>query len=272
MNNQAVSIRPIRFSTHANVGWRTHSGYRFAAASNIAPVAAEELAQAVSSYAIAFLDAETPSLVALLGLVPQENAFVAPDGRWLNDYVPAILRSYPFKLLPTEAEQYALGYDEGSDMLTAPGEGEAFFEADGQPTAQIQKIMQFLIGINSGLRATARAGARLRSSDLLEPWPLKVKDGDREQAITGLLRVNEEALNALDEAAFAGLRQGGTLAVAYAQLLSMSNVAKLARLTQARAQHAAHVEKQQEEIKSMFVPDHVEDEIDWDAMLKDDES
>jgi hypothetical protein len=263
------TITPLRAATHSDRSWRPSSGYGFAASSIIAPIAGEELAHAATQFALAFLEGEHPALVTLLGLRPQQNLYVGPDGQWLGQYVPAVLRGYPFKLMPAENNQFALGYDEGSGLLAGAGEGEAFFDAEGRPTERIQQILQFLIGVHKGVEAIGRAGAKLASHGLLEPWPLKVRDGDTEIPVNGLFRVNEAKLGAIDDAAFLELRSGGVLAVAYAQLLSMTNMGNLGKLAQLHAQHAAVSAKREAEIESMFQPIQAEDEIDWDAMLND---
>lgn len=263
------TISPIRVATHADRSWRPSSGYDFAANSIIAPIAGEELAHAATQYALAFLEGERPTLVTLLGLRPQQNLYVGPDGRWLGQYVPAVLRGYPFKLMPAENNQFALGYDESSKLLAGPGEAEPFFDADGRPSERIQQILQFLIGVHKGIESIGRAGAKLSEHGLLEPWPLKVRDGETEIPVNGLHRINEAKLGSLDDAAFLDLRTGGVLAVAYAQLLSMTNMSALGKLAQLHAQHAQMAAKREAEVESMFEPVRAEDEIDWDAMLKD---
>jgi hypothetical protein len=264
------AIKPIRVATHRERAWKPSAGYGFASNSNITQIASEELAHMATQYALGFIDDETPSMVALLGLAPQQNLYVAPDGHWLGEYVPAVLRGYPFKLIPAENGQFALGYDEGSGLLAASGEAEPFFDDNDLPTERISQILQFMVSLQKGIDAIGRASLRLKEHGLLEPWPIKIRDGETEIPINGLLRINEAHLTNMDDAAFTELRKGGVLALAYAQLLSMTNISKLGRLAHAHAQHNAMSEKQQQEIKSMFVPTHIEDEIDWDAMLKDD--
>lgn len=263
------AIRPIRQATHAALTWRPSQNYKFAATSLIAPVAGEELAHVATQYALAFVAGEQPTLVSLLGLRQGQNLFVGPEGQWLVNYVPAVLRGYPFKLIPADAGQFALGYDEGSGLIAGEGEGEAFFNPEGQPTERIQQILQFLIGVHRGIEGLNRASAKLAEHGLLEAWPLKVRDGEEERPVNGLLRVNEAKLGQLEDAAFLDLRTSGALPVAYAQLLSMINMTNLAKLAQLHAQHEVMNKKREEEIKSMFVPAQAEDEIDWEAMLKD---
>jgi hypothetical protein len=65
---------------------------------------------------------------------------------------------------------------------------------------------------------------------------LTIRDGDQEKPVTGLFRIDEARLNALDDEGFLKLRKAGGLSIAYAQLLSMNNIQMLAQLAEARAQ------------------------------------
>lgn len=266
--------QPLRFSTHANMAWKPSTNYKFASGTPLIPISADELSQAAVNMPLGFsLTAQdVPSLVAIAGLRPEQNLFVGPEGQWAGFYVPAVLRGYPFKLIAAAEGQFALGYDHGSGLLTELGDGEAFFTPEGQPTERVQQILGFLIRLNSGLQRSTSAAALLYKHGLLEPWPIKISNGDDQIPVEGLLRLNEEKLLSLDDASFLSLRVGGALVIAYTQLISMTNIDVLGKLARLHVQHAAMTEKQQEEIKSMFVPTHAEDEIDWDAMLKDDES
>ena len=50
--------------------------------------------------------------------MPEHNLFVGPDGHWLGGYVPASLRSYPFRVLGSEGSgQLALCVDEDSGLV-----------------------------------------------------------------------------------------------------------------------------------------------------------
>ncbi|SFV26764.1 SapC protein [Devosia crocina] len=263
-------IQPLRHSVHGSKRWLANADYRFAADVLMVPVALEELAAASVSLPLAFAKGPTTSLIALTGLQQGKNVFVGPDGRWLGDYMPAVLRGFPFKLLPATEGKWALGFDHASGLIASGVEGEAFFTSEGKPTDAVQKTFNFLIRINSGLEQATKAVAMLSQHELLEPWPLKLKDGDIEIPVAGLLRVSETKLAALDAETFASLRSDGVLALAYAQLLSMANIDKLGKLARLQAHHAAQHALQADQVKSMFSADKHEDEIDWDAMLKDD--
>ena len=77
-----------------------------------------------------------------------------------------------------------------------------------------------------------------------------------------LSRINEMALNGLDDTKFGQLRRSGIVGLAYAQLLSMGNLVTLGELAQARAQAEA-AERAKAEVKPMInLPN--DSTIDWD--------
>jgi hypothetical protein len=75
----------------------------------------------------------------------------------------------------------------------------------------------------------------LVAANLVQPWPLSIKQGEQNVPVTGLYRIDEAALNTLENEAFLTLRRSGALPVAYAQLLSMNQLVVLQQLSQIQA-------------------------------------
>jgi SapC len=72
-----------------------------------------------------------------------------------------------------------------------------------------------------GLQAAAASTvAALVDARLIKPWPLTLAVGNQPVKVEGLSRVDEAALNALDDAAFIKLRKASALVIAHGQLLS----------------------------------------------------
>jgi hypothetical protein len=264
------TITAISRDNHADKGWRPYEGYAFAAKTILAPLAAAEITQAALALPLAFFKSgETVSLMAVLGLHPGQNLFVAPAGKWAGSYVPSSLRSYPFILGRDGQDQLTLCFDESSDLLCGRHEGKAFFEEDGSPSTAVQKVLGFLTQVSRGQQAVASAAQALLSAGVLEDWPLRVKDEEQERDVRGLLRVSEKALNNLAVEPFMALRTSGALPLAYAQLLSMQNIGLLSRLAQLHADFQRREQQAEAEQRAMFEPhDDMEDKIDWETLLK----
>ena len=59
-----------------------------------------EVGQVGSWMPIAFIEQAGRFVpMAMMCPMPEHNLFVGPDGQWLGGYVPASLRSYPFRLV-----------------------------------------------------------------------------------------------------------------------------------------------------------------------------
>src|SRR3990167_8953984 len=234
-NYQAISRQ-----RHASQRWQRSSGYAFAAGDAVIPLAAAEMPKAVMSLPLAFIEqAEAFVPVAVLGLQPGSNLFVAPDGRWSGHYIPAAFRSYPFRLAQTEDAQQVLCIDEDSGLVSAGPAGGGFFTEDGQPAQAVLAILNFLNQIEQSRLATVAACAVLQQHQLIRPWPVTLQTDAGEQQITGLFQIDEAALNRLPADALHPLAQAGALLLAYCQLLSMQHLPVLGQLAQARAKAAA---------------------------------
>ncbi len=245
---------PVRKSTHGQKVWRRPTGYPFAATDPIAPIVLAEVVYASSSMPIVFIEqGERYTLAAMMSPIPKQNMFVGPGGQWLGGYVPSSLRSYPFRLVRPEAsEQMALCIDEDSGLVAdADEKGENFFTADGKPAPAVAQLMEFLRQIEGNRMATDLAVASLAESGVIEVWPLEAEVDGKRSAVKGLHRINEAALTALDDENFLKLRKTGALKLAYAQLMSMVQIARFAQLAQLRQQLAQTPKIKPEEIFKM---------------------
>ena len=230
---QLTAITREQFAAKA---WRRYTSYAFAAQSYILPVVASELAKLVPAMPMGFVrTGEAFQLMAITSLQPGGNCFVAQDGTWLADYIPAAVRAYPFQLVKSQdREDSILCYDESSGLLVEAGQGEAFFDADG-PSLAIKAILNFLAETEQSRVVTQRLVDALQAADLIQPWPLNLQQGDTTVPVEGLYRIDEAGLNTITDDAFLALRKAGALALAYAQLLSTNQLAMLSKAAEIQA-------------------------------------
>jgi hypothetical protein len=230
---------PITKQTHTNKSWTRFSTYTFAAKDNLAFLAGAEIAKAVSDMPMAFLKQQDCFyLVAVLSLTPDTNLFVAPNGRWLGKYIPSVFRSYPFLLAKVKGhDNPVLCVDEDSGLVhNDQTAGELFFDDNDEVSKPVKEILDFLNQVEQNRAATNVAVAALEEAGVLADWLLKIKDGEQEKPVTGLYRIDEAGLNALEDEAFLKIRKAGALLIAYAQLMSMGNMQNLAQLAKAQEQ------------------------------------
>lgn len=236
MTSPPTRIVPVSRSTHGSRRWRRLSNYLFAARDAIAPVVAAEAAAAAIALPMGFVKVgEEVRLVALLGLAPGRNLFVAPDGRWIGNYIPACFRTYPFRFAQAPQGQPVLCVVDDKDFMTDGPDGEPFFEGEEgtTPAPAIRQVMEVLQKISASATVTLAAGAALARHGLIVPWPLTAPGAEGGQALEGICRVDEAALNRLPAAALVELRDCGALALAYTQLLSQQNATVLGTLADA---------------------------------------
>ena len=241
------NFQAISRARHAKQRWKRYANYAFAAADSVVPLVAAELPKAAMSLPVAFIEQGGVYVpAAVLGLQPGNNVFVAPDWRWVGQYIPAAFRSYPFRLAKTEDGQQVLCIDEDSGLLTDGSIGEPFFADDGQPARVILDILNFLTQIEQNRTATAAACVVLQKHQLIRPWVITVKKDSGEQQIAGLFQIDEAALNQLPGEALLELRETGALLMAYCQLLSMQHLPVLGQLIDAQSKASAQASSLQQ--------------------------
>ncbi len=232
------NYRPISKEAQTHKHWQKFNDYIFASQTPTAPIVAAELGQAVRTLPLGFLkQQDNYTLIALMGLDPTQNLYVARDGRWLGGYVPSVFRGYPFRLLRAEGrDELILCVDEDSGLINDDSSGQPIFEDNGVLAPPVKDVMNFLSQVEQNRTVTDLAVSALADAGLITVWPLKVKDGEKEKPVTGLYMVDEGKLNLIDDQTFLHLRKTQALPIAYAQLLSMSNIQIFDKLAKIRAQ------------------------------------
>lgn len=238
-----TAVVPISRDRHAGRGWHRFRSYGFAAGTILVPLAGAELARAVHAFPVAFLrEGARFVLVAVLGIEPGRNVFVTADGRWVASYIPARLRGYPFVEARTEDGRTVIAIDEDSGLLTGPGDGPGdgqgtpLFDDEGGLSPTLRGVADFLRKLEQSRSATQAAVDALAAAGAIAPWSFNTMVGGAPRSVTGLFTVDEAVLQGLADEAFLALRRHGSLAVAYAQLLSKSHVDLLGRLAGAHAE------------------------------------
>ena len=227
---------------HAQKVWQRPTNYQFAAKEPLAWIVLAEVVHVGSWMPITFIQqGDRYAPMAMMCPMPGHNLFVGPDGQWLGGYVPASLRSYPFRLVrPAQGpEQMTLCIDEDSGLVRdADEKGENFFTADGKLSQSTATLMEFLRQVEGIRVSTDLAMASLAEAGVIERWPLEVEVGGKKAAINDLHRVNESALGQVSDEVFLKLRKTRALGLAYAQLMSMAQIVRFDQLMRLRQQLA----------------------------------
>lgn len=172
-------------------------------------------------------------LVALLGLLGEENLMVGTDGRWLGGPVPAILQHHPFLRVRSSDGKDLLGVDESGLLPPGASGGTPLFNGN-TAAPELSVILEQLVKSDIQRQQTRQTVTVLDQQGLIEPWDIQVQVDEGVRKIDGLFRINEKRLNEAPAECLLTVRDCGGLALAYGQLLSMQHVQKLANLAEAR--------------------------------------
>lgn len=262
------NFQAITRQSHAAKWWHSPSHFGFAAKDTVASLAASELAQAAVAMPITLVaqgDSYLP--MAVLGLIPNKNLYVHPDGRWLGGYLPIVFKAYPFRLGQTPEGETLLCVDEDSELVNDDLHGNLFFNEQNLPPPALQEIINLLQQSEQGNLGLALACATLQEYGLIRPWPVTVKTDTGEQKVEGMFQINETALNQLSPEALAKIRDTGGLLLAYCQLLSMQHIQKFGRMNWELDQAALAL---QERSFHPVQPPTLTTNLDLDSVFKSD--
>ena len=236
-----MRLVPYSTQSHATTRVKAQTSYAHVSQVPLLSLYGAEMMRAAHSFVVAFT-AENDGFFpgALMSVEPGRNLFVGRDGRWLGEYLPAVLRRAPFVLARVEGgDQWVLCLDHDSELLSET-EGTPLVDADGSPAPLINVVSGFLADLERNRAATVAACALLQEKGLVVPWPLAVsKDGTETRRFEGLFRVDEAALNSLAGEDLVALRDTGALPLIYAHFQSLGNLQLLGRLAASRADEDA---------------------------------
>lgn len=239
--------------------WHPPQNLAFAQHRSLIPLNAGELAKAAAAMPLAVVkDGREWRLVGVCGLELGHNLFIR-QGQWLGHYRPEWLASWPFEIV-TVGEKGLVAFDRDSGLLAVEGEGESFFDAEGQMTDAVTTRVEALKAAHAKHQATQKAIKALAKAKVITPWPeaLMSQVG---LSIEGLHMIDEKALAQLDDGAFLSLRKAQALPIAYALNLSIPQthlLARLARMNPAQAEAP-------ESLDSFFEDDDEEFSFDFDS-------
>lgn len=225
--------RPVPVSQARHGGWsiRRDIGFGFAARINAAPLMTVEFAQAAAHMPIVFSVEDGAVMpVAVVGLEQGRNGFVAANGSWRGDYIPASIRRYPFALSVTPGEgTLTLCVDEACGGLDPTGAaGDRLFGDDGAHTARLEEALRFTVSLQQEHERTRAFAQELHDLGVLEPAKATVTAPDGAvRTVTGFHHVDRAKLNALPDETVKAMLVAGTLDLVMLHLQSLSGFTRL---------------------------------------------
>lgn len=196
-------------------------------------VAAVEFGDVAREFPIVFVragkepdgtDAIAP--IAVLGLSLNDNLYVSGE-RWRAQYIPAILRMYPFCIARLDEEQFAICVDMGFSRINEAG-GHKVFEADGKPAQLLNDMRPQLEMLEAEIQRTRAVGRRLQELGLLRDmrFDATMPDGTK-HSVDGFLTIDDEKATQLPDAVVAELHRSGVLGLMHMHWVSLGNMRRL---------------------------------------------
>lgn len=222
-----TQAKPVNATEHKDLCVKAGSDYSFARDVSAVPLTAAEFPLASPEYAIVFAgndDAIAP--VVILGAQKDQNLYVDEDGSWRAKYVPAFVRRYPFVFAQgQDSKTLTLCVDEQFSGCNRDGRGEHLFDSDGERTAYLDQVLNFLRAYQVQYQRTQAFCKKLVELDLLQPVQANLNPASGERRVLGGLRViNRTKLKELDAETVHGLLTSDELELIYLQLHSLPNL------------------------------------------------
>ena len=228
-----VVLNPV---THKSAKVARLKDFKFAQDMNSVLIAGQEFMEVAKYYPIVFVrDTKINEIVpvAILGLRQKGNLFVDSEGRWKEGtYLPGFFRRYPFTLMdnPGEEGSFAVCVDAGFEGYDAE-EGIPLFNEDGQPTKELDDVIQFLQKYQTQYLATKEMIAKLDELKVFKEFSADITlPAGEKLGFKGTMMVDEKAILEIDDKDVLALFRRGFLAWIYAHLYSLSNFRALGRL------------------------------------------
>jgi hypothetical protein len=166
--------------------------------------------------------------VALFSLQKDKNVMMSGD-KWSIFHLPINVRNYPFvlKAITPDDSEYAIGADLSLDAFCKQ-KGELLFKQDGQPSAILQKVKNYLFDSLEAEQQTKKFIQVLLDNDLLTEQSLNVDFKPVGKcSIDGLYVVDEKKLRELNKDIVGMWIENGYLRAIFAHLQSQLQVANL---------------------------------------------
>ena len=232
--------------------------FDFAARTNIIPLLVNETSQAVRYYPLVFVPGtnkdEPLVLAAMVGVGDGLNRFVGSDKQWrANTYIPAYVRQYPFVAVNTpDGKDTVLAIDTSAKWIRVKGP-MAFYGVDGKPTERLEQTLAFSREFQLYAKRTSAMVQALQEAGVLEEGTLNLPPQGITKArqISGFVIVSETKLNALSDEAVLKLHKSGAMGLAYAQLLSLSNLNNVVAPVAPALAQKTHTMKTQKPAKTL---------------------
>jgi len=196
-------------------------------------VAAAEFGDVCREFPIVFVKAgkeedgsDAIAPIAVFGLVQNQNLYLQGE-RWRAQYMPAVLRSYPFCIARMDADRFAICVDTAWQGARV-ADGEPLFTADGQQTELLKQMAAHLETLEAEIQRTRLVGKKLLELGVLREmrFDATLPDGTQ-HTVDGFLTVDDKKMTELPDAVVGELHRTGILGLVHLHWVSLGNMRRL---------------------------------------------
>ncbi len=196
-------------------------------------VAAAEFGDVCREFPIVFVKAgkepdgsDAIAPLAVFGMTQNQNLYVSGE-RWRAQYMPAVLRFYPFCIARIDDQRFAICVDSAHAGVNTE-EGQPLFEADGKPSELLAGMQKQLEVLEAEIQRTRLVGKRLLELDLLREmrFDATLPDG-KQHTVDGFLTVDDAKVTALPDNIVGELHRSGVLGLVHMHWVSLGNMRRL---------------------------------------------
>ena len=227
----AMNFVPLDKNKHKDLKVAVDPSFPYAKGTHLAAASIREFAQLAGSMPLVFIQdpkTEKHHVVAMLGIEPGQNLFIQND-KWNAPHIPMNIIRYPFDVRP-DGEKLGVYVDEDSDLIKE--EGQALFDAEGNPTDFLNNRQKLLGDLANSEMLTQQFVAKVVELDLLTPMQLRVQySSGQGRNVGGILAINEKKLFELSDEQVVELHKAGFMGALYAMMLSLGQLNRLIELS-----------------------------------------
>jgi hypothetical protein len=240
MINPLLHQQPVALDREAHkdvlLDLPTEPDLSFSANLNAVFLAASEFSDACREYAVVFVRSDPAAggepeyaPIAVLGLEKNRNIYLQDGRRWRADYLPVMLRTYPFCIGRVDDQNFAVCLDMAWKGVNKT-RGVSMFGADGQPTEQMAATIKQLELLEAEIQRTRQVCARLAQLGAMKPMRFEATSGSgRKHSVDGFFTVDAEVMQKLPDATVGELHRNGMLGLVQLHWASMNGMRKLAQ-------------------------------------------
>jgi hypothetical protein len=165
--------------------------------------------------------------IAMLGMTQNDNLYLGADQRWRADYVPVMLRTYPFCIGRLDDQKFAICLD-----MAWPGVGKdkglPLFTPEGEATELTSSAIQQLEKLEADIQRTRAVCATLHKLGALKSMRFDATTAaGRKHSVDGFFSVDVDVMQNLPDNTVGELHRNGLLGMVQLHWASMNGMRRL---------------------------------------------